>query len=242
MDCLISVICEQEAVLSLKKEISILDIKNPSEGSLGASFPWVIEKIVSLRNEMNPNVVISATLGDWDFTPGAASLAARGLASCNVDYIKLGLYGIANQEQASIMLSSVVKSIKNVNDKIKVVAAGYADYKKTNGIDYETLINASRGLNVDSVMLDTAIKDGSTLFDYLQMNQIQDFVKKAHLSGLQVALAGALNLDSIHELFNMNNRPDVIGVRGVLCSDSDRTQCIDEKKLDDFIIHCDKLR
>ena len=68
MKLLLSIISLQEAKLVLDFQPDILDIKNPSEGSLGAQFPWIIKDIV---NEVkNTKIICSATLGDLPFKPG----------------------------------------------------------------------------------------------------------------------------------------------------------------------------
>ena len=43
----------------------IIDVKKPSEGSLGANFPWVIKEIKSLLAKP-----VSAAIGDFAYKPG----------------------------------------------------------------------------------------------------------------------------------------------------------------------------
>ena len=64
----------------------IIDVKKPSEGSLGANFPWVIREIKTLSDKP-----VSAAIGDFDYKPGGASLAAYGAACAGADYVKIGL-------------------------------------------------------------------------------------------------------------------------------------------------------
>jgi len=235
MKFLISVVTEAEAILALKKPIDILDVKNPKEGSLGANFPRVTKRIVTLCKETNPQVVISATLGNWHYAPGSATLAAYGLAYCGVDCIKVGLHQISTTEQAFQMMSEIVEAIKSVDEKILVVASGYAECKKISSINYDELIHASMDSKVDIVMLDTAIKNGKTLLDSLSVDELNDFVKKAHGLGMRAALAGSLDYESIHTLYNLKNKPDILGIRGLICSSSDRNQELDSVKLDEFL-------
>jgi len=62
----------------------IIDVKRPAEGSLGANFPWVIRAVRNLS--LKP---VSAAIGDFDFKPGGAALAAYGAAHAGADYIKI---------------------------------------------------------------------------------------------------------------------------------------------------------
>jgi len=69
--------------------------------------------------------------------------------------------------------------------------------------------------------VDTAMKDGTTLFDALRVEEIAAFVQAARAAGLQVALAGSLQQAHLPLLTQL--QPDVIGVRGALCEQGDRT-------------------
>ena len=52
----------------------IIDVKKPSEGSLGANFPWVIREIKTLSAKP-----VSAAIGDFDYKPGELLLLPMGL-------------------------------------------------------------------------------------------------------------------------------------------------------------------
>ena len=94
---LISPINHDEAIESIEGGADIVDVKNPKEGSLGANFPWVIKDI----RELTPSdMLVSATLGDVPYKPGTVSLAAMGALVSGADYIKVGLYGPSNYEEA----------------------------------------------------------------------------------------------------------------------------------------------
>ncbi len=137
----------------------IIDIKNPKEGPLGASFPWIIQKIRKLTPE---NVELSCTVGDLPNLPGTASLAALGAASTGVNYVKAGLYALKNQEEATCLMRSVVRAVKECNPSVKVVVAGYADADRVGSVNPMLIAKIAREAGCDLAMLDTAIKDGKT--------------------------------------------------------------------------------
>src|SRR5271169_7030599 len=83
----------------------IIDVKKPSEGSLGANFPWVIREIKALSSKP-----VSAAIGDFDYKPGGASLAAYGAACAGADYVKIGL-AFDGQEQAKEVIHAVVRAV-----------------------------------------------------------------------------------------------------------------------------------
>ena len=231
MKLLLSVVSAEEAKNVLQLGPDLLDIKNPEEGSLGAQFPWVLKEIVEVCQ--NSGTLCSATLGDLQFKPGTASLAALGAASCNVQYIKAGMFGIKTKDEATKMMLAIRKSVREVNDKALVVASGYADYKRFNGISYMELVKASLEAGCDGVMVDTAIKDGKNLFDCMNLDEIKLFIDAAKNAGLFVALAGSIRGDHLETLNALD--PDIIGIRGAVCEKGNREVGISPAKVEQFI-------
>ncbi len=215
MKLLVSPVDAEEAEEAIKGGADIIDIKNPREGSLGANFPWVIRGISSI---MPDDQELSATLGDLDFKPGTASLAAYGLASLGVDYVKAGFYSIENKKQAQEMAVAIMRSIEGFD--CKLVLAGYADFSTINTISPLELprIGADAGARV--ALIDTAVKNGNSLLDHMSLDVLQGFVDLCHEQGLEAALAGSLGIDEIKLLTSIG--VDIVGVRGAVCSDNDR--------------------
>jgi uncharacterized protein (UPF0264 family) len=209
-----------EAKILYEGGIDIIDIKNVKEGSLGANFPWIIQEVVQAFPS-RPGLQFSATLGDLPYKPGTAALAALGAAVSGVHYVKAGLHGVRTYPEAKEVMQAVVRACKSHEPTITVVAAGYADYRRFGGLAMGELVAAARDAGADLVMVDTAIKDGTTLFDALSVEEIAAFVQAAQAAGLQVALAGSLQQAHLPVLQQLG--PDVIGVRGALCEQGDRT-------------------
>lgn len=69
-------------------------------------------------------------------------------------------------------------------------------------------------------MLDTFIKDGKGLFDFLSVEQLMDFKKISKQANLDIALAGNLMKESISKIKKIS--PDIIGVRSIVCDNFDR--------------------
>lgn len=213
MKVLVSPMNKIEALEALEGNADIIDVKNPAEGSLGANFPWIIREIVEIVKKFKKEV--SATTGDLPYKPGTASLAALGAAVSGADYIKVGLHGVRNKEEARDMIEAVVKAVKDYDFRKKVVIAGYADYKRIGAISPLELPELAAKLGADVVMVDTAIKDGTSLFDHLKIDEIRDFVRRAHENDLLCALAGSLKWKDIDTLKSLG--PDIIGVRTMVC-------------------------
>lgn len=231
MKVLISVVSLEEAIIAIEGKADILDIKNPHEGSLGAQFPWILKEVVNKFK--GSGILCSATLGDLPYKPGTAALAALGAASCDVEYIKAGLLGARNYDEAFNMMKSVVRAIRMVNKDAAVVAAGYADYKRFGGVSYKDLVNAARDSGSDIVMVDTAIKDGKNMLDAMNLGQVKEFIDLSHDAGMYVALAGSIKKEHLEDLAKLN--PDIVGIRGEVCDNEDRKSGISLEKVKEFM-------
>jgi len=211
--------------------VDIIDIKRPAEGSLGANFPWVIKEV---RAIIPKPTELSATLGDLPNLPGTAALAAYGLAHCGVDYIKAGIKGPKTTEDAIFLMKQVCHSVRDYNSELKVVTAGYADAKRFGGVSPLSIPDIAAEAETDIAMLDTAIKDGKGLFDFLKIPELIHFVEKTHDYGLQAALAGSIKKEDLGSFIKI--KPDIIGVRGALCEQNDRLNGqIKSEKVREFI-------
>jgi len=222
MKLLVSPINVEEAKIARLGGADIIDVKNPKEGSLGANFPWMISAVKKVAG----SVPVSATIGDFNYKPGTASLAALGAAAAGAEYIKVGLYDIQTKEQALDMLLGIVRSVKDFDRNKKVVVAGYSDYRRINSISPFKLPSVGAEAGVDVVMVDTGIKDGRSTFEFLTEQELTGFVSGARDEGLKTALAGTIKFEDIPSLKRIS--PDIIGVRGCVCG-GDRNSTIREE-------------
>ncbi len=197
----------------------IIDVKKPSEGSLGANFPWVIREIKASSTKP-----VSAAIGDFDYKPGGASLAAYGAACAGADYVKIGL-AFEGQEQARDLISAVVKAVKDEFPEKYVVIAAYSDFERMHSISPFDMAPIAAECGADLAMVDTGIKDRQSTFAFMNEETLRSFTEKNKKLGLGTALAGALKFEDIDALKRIN--PDIIGVRGMVCG-GDRNATIRE--------------
>ncbi|NVM19230.1 MAG: hypothetical protein HWN80_16080 [Candidatus Lokiarchaeota archaeon] len=211
---------EEAKVVVKHEEVDFIDCKNPSEGSLGANYPWIIKQMKNLI-QFNSSQLLSATIGDFPNLPGSASLAALGAAVAGADIIKIGLKGPTTENECIFLMNKVVKAVKDYNKNIKVVAAGYADkIRMESSPDFLSVPVIAAKSGADIVMLDTYIKDGKGLFDFLTVEQLKLFRDNAKEFDLEVALAGNLRKESLPKIKEI--WPDIIGVRSMVCEGYDR--------------------
>jgi uncharacterized protein (UPF0264 family) len=197
----------------------IIDVKKPSEGSLGANFPWVIREIKTLSDKP-----LSAAIGDFDYKPGGAALAAYGAACAGADYVKIGL-AFDGQEKARDVIGAVVKAVKDEFPKKFVVIAAYSDYQRMHSISPFEMAPIAADCGADVAMVDTGIKDRQSTFAFMNEDALRSFTQTNKKLGLRTAVAGALKFEDIEALKRIN--PDIIGVRGMVCG-GDRNATIRE--------------
>jgi len=213
-----------EAKRSLAADI--IDVKRPAEGSLGANFPWIIRAIKELSGKP-----VSAAIGDFDFKPGGASLAAYGAAHAGADFVKVGLMfdGTARAEE---FIRAVVRAVKEEFPEKYVVIASYSDSERLGTISPFAMSPLAAAAGADVAMVDTGIKDGKSTFEFMSEESLAKFTAMNRDAGLMTALAGSLGFDHLPALKRID--PDIIGVRGMVCG-GNRDSSIREDLVDRLV-------
>jgi uncharacterized protein (UPF0264 family) len=85
-------------------------------------------------------------------------------------------------------------------------------------------------------LLDTAVKDGRGLLDWLSAQALTALVDEAHELGLQVALAGALRAEDLPVVAATG--ADIAGVRSAACADGRRTGALDPARVRALLAAC----
>ncbi|MBP2144613.1 uncharacterized protein (UPF0264 family) [Methanofollis sp. W23] len=222
MRLLVSPSSIEEARSALSADI--VDVKKPSEGSLGANFPWVIRAIKEMAEKP-----VSAAIGDFDYKPGTAALAAYGAACAGADYIKVGLM-FDGKEKAYELSKAIVKAVKDEFPEKIVVIAAYSDYQRLGTISPFVAAEAAADAGADVAMIDTGKKDGKSTFSFMDADMLAAFTEQNRSRGLETALAGSLKFEDLTALKTID--PEIIGVRGMVCggdrSDSIRPELVEK--------------
>lgn len=128
------------------------------------------------------------------------------------------------------MMKNIVKAVKDYNQKIKVVVVGYADAHRVGSVEPRLIPKIASEAKCDLAMLDTAVKDGKNLLDFLNTSELKTFVDKVHSHNLKAALAGSLKIQNLPVLQSLD--VDIIGIRGAACTNNNRvTGRIDTEKV-----------
>jgi uncharacterized protein (UPF0264 family) len=215
MRLMISVVSAEEANEALTGGAEILDIKNPEEGSLGAQSPSVIREIKSLASG---RLEVSAAIGDMPNLPGTAALAALGAAYCGADYVKVGLLGPRNEAEAIALLQEMQAAVQDF--PTSVIAALYADYARAHTLNPRCLPAIASKAGIRGCLLDTAIKDGRSLLEFLDEQALGQLIDQAHGNGLLIGLAGCLRANDLRLMQDLG--ADIVGMRTAACRDNQR--------------------
>jgi (5-formylfuran-3-yl)methyl phosphate synthase len=216
MQLLISVVDVDEVDAARAGGADILDLKNPAEGSLGAPTPATI---IEVRRAAPRPQLLSVAIGDMPDLPGTAALAAVGAAACGADYVKVGLWG-PRTEAAAVALLRQASAAVAAYPGVSLIAGGYADAERAGTLDPCSLPAVALRGGATGCLIDTAIKDGRPLFDFLKPETLAGLIKDAHEAGLLMALAGAIRLKDLPILRDLG--ADIVGIRSAACRDSKR--------------------
>ncbi len=214
MKVMISIVSKEEALVAYDNKAELIDIKNPLEGSLGAQSPLVVKEIVEA---LPKDAQTSATVGDVPFLPCTVAQAAYAVASMGVNYVKVGIKGCKTKEEVNQLCQQVGKAVSCFEGTDLVVGC-YGDYRESGTINPFEALEGIEGTPVKGVLIDTLIKDGRNLFDFMKYDELDSFIKKVHEKGFLCALAGSIKMDHIPALREL--KADITGVRGAICDGS----------------------
>jgi uncharacterized protein (UPF0264 family) len=222
-ELLVSVRSVQEARSALEGGAALIDVKEPSRGSLGRADADMIRAIVDVVAGQRP---VSAALGEW--ADGAEIILDRHLS-----YVKWGLAGCRRRPDWRRHFEEALQR----PHKPKLVLAAYADWECAQAPPVEEVFALAAAHPGSVMLLDTHCKEANTgiakprptLLDWLPLAWIEDLVGRCHDAGVRIALAGSLGIPEIRAL--LSARPDWIAVRGAACTEGDRQATVQVDKV-----------
>jgi (5-formylfuran-3-yl)methyl phosphate synthase len=234
MRLLVSVADAGEARAAVAGGADIVDVKNPAEGALGAPAPATI---VAVRGAVPAAIPVSAAIGDMPHLPGTAALAAAGAAHSGAALVKVGLWASPELEDAVALLRAVRAALAACPG-VALVAGTYADGERapSRPLPPALLPRAARAAGAEACLLDTAVKDGRGLLEWLGPDALAALVAEAHADGLEVALAGSLRLEDLSTV--RATGADIAGVRSAACLAGARTGALQAARVEDLRAVC----
>jgi (5-formylfuran-3-yl)methyl phosphate synthase len=214
---LISVRSAEEAAVALAGGADVVDVKEPSRGSLGAVDAAVVASVVDC---VAGRVPVSAALGELDtFSTGGPCEFLPQLPA-GVALVKLGLAGCRARSDWPLRWQAVLAEIAVATKPVAVV---YGDWHAAGAPPPDEVLAAAVALGCPALLVDTWDKSAGTLLDHWPPDRLARFVRRVRKHGLAVVLAGGLSGASLAAAVRL--RPDLVALRGAVCR-GDRTGTI----------------
>jgi (5-formylfuran-3-yl)methyl phosphate synthase len=221
-ELLVSVRSPAEAEVALAGGAALIDVKEPDRGSLGrasdATIAAVCERVAGRRP-------VSAALGELRAAP---TVPAVGLA-----YAKWGLSGCLGRPGWQLRLAEAGGTLRCAVRGAQPVAVSYADWQQARAPQPEDVAAFACEQRWGVFLLDTWVKNGATLLDWLTPRAIDRLCRLCRTAGVRVALAGALGLEHMRRLQAVE--PDWFAVRGAVCRRHCRTEAIDMHRVRELV-------
>src|SRR4051794_5737732 len=214
---LASITGPQEAEIALAHGADIIDLKDSTNGAFGAVSPDTVRVTLGTVNGRRP---VSAVSGELPMEPTSLLAAATAMADAGAEYVKVGLFPGARRTEC-------IRALSQLAHRTKLVGVLFAD----EGAD-QALIPLMAENGFAAVMLDTARKGNGGLLAHKDIPELADFVDAARGKSLLAGLAGSLEAPDIPRLLLL--APDILGFRGALCADGDRSGSLDPRGIDEI--------
>ena len=207
-----------EALEAERGGADVVDIKNLQEALVGSGHPSVVREV---KGQIPPEKHVSVTLGVVPSQPGTVAMAAYAAAVLDATSVKVG-FCQTDYETAVETLRQSRRAMEGFNTKL--IGSLFADNHLYNGLDPLCMVQLAKEGECDGFLIDTLSKDGRNLFDFIPEAKLKEIVLEGKELGLSTSLSGHLRIEDLDELARIN--PDIVGVRGAVCSQGERDRAV----------------
>lgn len=188
----------------------VVDVKEPSAGSLGRATVEVWRAVLDAVAGAAP---VSVALGELVDAPSLPGMPA------GLTWAKVGLAGEAQRTDWRRRLERLADQLRPV----PLVVAAYADWRRAQAPPLDAVLEFAIGARFSALLIDTWKKDERRLLDWLPIGEIAAMQARMpeHMS---LALAGRLRLRDLQHLLPL--RPALLAVRGLACVGSRRSAVV----------------
>ncbi|MCE9527605.1 MAG: (5-formylfuran-3-yl)methyl phosphate synthase [Planctomycetales bacterium] len=221
---LVSVRDAAEAQAAIRGGATLIDVKEPLHGSLGAASPEAWREI---RRAVPAEIPCSAALGELkDVTPEQVANWRSSLAGYQL--AKLGLSSCTNRPDWKCRWQTVLQALPPETGRVAVI---YADWQPAGAPSPEEILRAASESSCSALLLDTFDKSRGSLTAHLSEKELSEILAAARAAGLTTVLAGSLTLALARELLPL--APDFVAVRGAVCR-AGRAGTVEESLVNGF--------
>ena len=215
-----------EALEALAGGADIVDVKNLQEALVGSAKPGVVKQV---RDAVPLEHHASVTLGVVPNQGGTVAMAVYTAGVLNATSVKVGFRN-SEYDQAVEILRGSREALQGFDTKL--IGSLFADNGLYGGLDSDLMVQLAVDGECDGFLIDTLVKDGRNLFDFISESRLREMVLEGKKYGMSTALSGHLRLDDLDELARIN--PDIVGVRGAVCSRGDRVNGVHREPVAEF--------
>jgi len=223
---LVSVRSAAEAREAVAGGCNILDVKEPSRGSLGAASGATIRQITEVACEAG--IPLSAAMGEcveWGVTVPPVSLSE--IPDSSLQFVKLGPAGLGENATAN-WLHLAAQFGRQLGRGTRHVAVIYADWQAADSPHPETILGAlsnhlasgNREPEFAGILIDTFGKESGRLTDAMTTAQLGEIRERTRELGLFLALAGRVTAGILADVMSVS--PDIVAIRSAACVGEDR--------------------
>ncbi len=213
MQLLVSVRAGNEVAAALAGGADIVDAKEPSRGGLGPVGEEVLQDIAARVPDAVP---LGVALGDCTAPHRVIHAVSRVRVPPRraPTFVKLGFAGEAAEAAVTALIAAALDAAAAMALHPVVVPVAYADHERAGSPAPEVLLRAAMAAGARAFLIDTWVKDGRGLLDWIPPGRLKAVSDHARSAGLLFAVAGGLSLGSLDQVARV---ADVVGVRGAAC-------------------------
>jgi (5-formylfuran-3-yl)methyl phosphate synthase len=224
---LVSVRNSSEALAALRGGADVIDVKEPSRGSLGAADR---ESIAAVVQTVGGQAIVSAACGELIDVVRMPNGDDQTLLPLGVSLFKIGLAGCAAVPDWSAVWQRAIEPIRASQASLEVrpVAVIYADWLAAGAPPPQEVLSAAMELGCPAILIDTWDKSQGALFNHWPLDDLQMFICEMRRQNLLVVLAGSLIGEGITAAAQLG--PDLVAVRTAAC-DAGRSGTVSEQRV-----------
>ncbi len=156
-------------------------------------------------------------------------MAAYAAGALNATSVKVGFMDTAYDDA----VATLIACRKALNGfETKLIGSLFADNLLYGGLEPRRMCELAVAGQCEGWLIDTLVKDGRNLFDFIPENELMEMVFEGKTQGMSTALSGHLKIEDLDELARIN--PDIVGVRGAVCAAGERKEGIHRDAVAEF--------
>jgi uncharacterized protein (UPF0264 family) len=235
---LVSVRDIDEAKAAIDGGCDVLDMKEPTRGSLGMVDAKTMNAVADWMCAAESTIPLSAAFGeaiDWQGDHSAQDVDEIAPRCEYLRYFKLGLAQTTNNSENWVTIWDrarfhVERFCQQTN--LNWIAVAYVDWQRANAPSPDSVIKVATDNGCVGVLFDTFIKDGKSLLEWIDSERLAELAARLRQANQLIAVAGGLNASHLNELETVE--PDIVAIRTAACRFAERSNCVTASAVSQF--------